>query len=108
MRDSNGVIACSLDRVKAAGSRWRALVGDSNGTLVPANNPIQFVVRNTGSCKHQLVSPSIPGFSIDVLHGQTCVDTFTFVNVGTFEVLSCDDDDAQHGLRGELVIETFL
>ena len=76
--------------------------------MAPANYPIQFVVRNTGSCKHQLVSPSIPGFSIDVLPGQTCVDTFTFVNVGTFEVLSCDDDDAQHGLRGELVIETFL
>lgn len=74
---------------------------------VPANYPIRFVVHNAGACSHQYAAPAIPGFSIDVLPGQTTTETFTFVNVGRFEVVSNDDDDQQHGLRGELIVEAL-
>lgn len=75
--------------------------------MVPANYPIKFVVRNAGSCPHQFAVPAVPGFSIDVLPGQTTTETFTFVNVGQFEVVSNDDDDQKHGLRGELIVEAL-
>jgi len=74
---------------------------------VPANYPIKFVVRNDGACRHQYAVPAVPGFSIDVLPGQTTTDVFTFVNVGQFQAVSNDDDDQQHGLRGELIVEAL-
>jgi len=74
---------------------------------VPANYPIKFVVRNAGSCRHQYAVPAVPGFSIDVLPGQTTIEIFTFINVGTFLVVSNDDEDQKHGLRGELIVEAL-
>ncbi|HLH71751.1 MAG TPA: cupredoxin domain-containing protein [Chloroflexota bacterium] len=76
--------------------------------LVPADYPIKFVVRNLGACRHQLTAEGIPDFSIDVLPGQTRMETFTFTNVGRFLLESKTDSDAQHGLRGELIIQTFI
>ncbi|HUX88788.1 MAG TPA: cupredoxin domain-containing protein [Chloroflexota bacterium] len=76
--------------------------------LVPADFPIRFVVRNTGACQHQLAAEGIPEFSIDVLPGQTRMVTFTFVSLGQFPLVSKFDDDAQHGLRGELIIQTLI
>jgi heme/copper-type cytochrome/quinol oxidase subunit 2 len=75
---------------------------------VPANYPIKFVVRNAGACRHQYALPGIPEFSIDVLPGQTATETFTFVNVGRFEVVSNEDEDQKHGLRGELIVEALF
>lgn len=74
---------------------------------VPANYPIKFVVSNQGACPHQYAVPSIPGFSIDVLPGQTTTRIFTFVNVGQFQVVSNNDQDQEHGLRGELIVEAL-
>ncbi len=74
---------------------------------VPANYPIKFVVQNGGSCPHQYAVPAIPDFSIDALPGQTASMVFTFLNVGRFEVVSNDDDDQAHGLRGELIVEAL-
>lgn len=75
---------------------------------VPANYPIKFVVHNAGACRHQYTAPGIPEFGIDVLPGQTATETFTFVNVGRFEIVSNEDEDQKHGLRGELVVEALF
>lgn len=74
---------------------------------IPANYPIKFVVRNAGASRHQYAAPGIPGFSVDVLPGQTTIETFTFVNVGRFEVVSNEDEDQKHGLRAELIVEAL-
>jgi heme/copper-type cytochrome/quinol oxidase subunit 2 len=74
---------------------------------VPANYPIKFVVHNAGACRHQYAVPGIPDFSIDVLPGQTTTEVFTFVNVGHFEVVSNENEDQKHGLRGELIVEAL-
>ncbi len=74
---------------------------------VPANYPIKFVVENRGGSTHQFAIPRA-GYSVDVLPGQTCEVTWTFVDVGRFEVVSAADRDRQRGLKGELVVETFL
>ncbi|HVB96109.1 MAG TPA: cupredoxin domain-containing protein [Chloroflexota bacterium] len=76
--------------------------------LVPADYPVKFIVCNTGAGQHQLTAEGIPDFSIDVLPGQTRMVTFTFVSVGRFALLSKFDDDSQHGLRGELIIQTLI
>jgi heme/copper-type cytochrome/quinol oxidase subunit 2 len=75
---------------------------------VPANYPVRFVVENKGGRSHQFMIPS-RGYGIqEVLPGQTREAVFTFVDVGTFEIVSCDDDDQTHGLRAELVVQNLL
>jgi heme/copper-type cytochrome/quinol oxidase subunit 2 len=74
---------------------------------VPANYPITFVVENTGSRKHELAVPDA-GYSVDVLPGQTCAVTWTFVDVGEFQTVSRDDEDQRHGLKGKLLVETLI
>jgi len=64
-------------------------------------------VENVGSRQHELAIPH-EGYSVDLLPGQTCDVTWTFVGVGNFDIVSRDDDDAARGLKGQLTVEAVI
>jgi heme/copper-type cytochrome/quinol oxidase subunit 2 len=80
---------------------------EPNAILVPANYPIKFVVENSGSRNHEFAIPQA-GYSVDVLPGQIWDVTWTFIDFGEFEIVSRDDDDATHGLKGKLTVRTLI
>jgi|GEM_PF-4114219 len=76
--------------------------------FVPANSPIRFVVENQGSREHQFAIPGA-NYSLDkVIPGQTQTATWTFVDVGQFEVVSKNDRDQENGMRALLIVENLL
>jgi heme/copper-type cytochrome/quinol oxidase subunit 2 len=79
---------------------------EPNVVQVPADYPIRFIVTNAGSNNHQLAFPHAQ-YAVDVLPGQTSQAVWTFVDVGEFDMCSLDDDDAQRGLKGRIIIETL-
>ena len=75
---------------------------------VPANYPIRFVVENKGGNEHQLAIPRAR-YSLDnILPGQTRDVTWTFVDVGQFDVVSNNDHDQENGMRAVLNVENLL
>jgi uncharacterized cupredoxin-like copper-binding protein len=74
---------------------------------VPADYPIRFSISNVGSTRHEFAIPH-EDYSVDLLPGQSTDVTWTFVDVGRFEVVSRDDDDREHGLRGEIEVQTLM
>ena len=75
---------------------------------VPANYPIRFVVENKGGKEHQLAIPAAR-YSLDnIIPGQTQTATWTFVDVGRFEILSDYDCDKENGMRALLIVENLL
>ncbi len=97
--------------VQPAVRRVRVVLSDvgmePHEIMVPANYPIRFDVENLGEKTHQFAIPHAE-YSIDVLPGQTRSVVWTFVDVGRFQIVSRYNDDEQHGLRGELIVETLI
>lgn len=72
---------------------------------IPPNYPIRFVIQNATSQNQQFRIPACD-YGIDqILPGQTREVTWTFVNVGRFEIVSGSGNAAGAGPRGELVIQ---
>jgi uncharacterized cupredoxin-like copper-binding protein len=75
--------------------------------MVPADFPIRFVITNAGSREHEFAIPH-EDYSADLLPGETREVTWTLVGEGTFEIVSRDDDDAAHGLKGKITVEAVI
>ncbi|HEX5415597.1 MAG TPA: cupredoxin domain-containing protein [Chloroflexota bacterium] len=75
---------------------------------VPANYPIRFSVQNQGGTERQFAIPHAK-YSLDnILPGQTREATWTFVDVGQFEMVSRNNCDQENGVKAVLIVENLL
>lgn len=74
---------------------------------VPGNEPVRFVVHNRTGRRYEFAIPSANYQINDVLPGQTQEATFTFVNVGTFDVVCRSAEGAQNTFNGQLVVQVL-
>ena len=74
---------------------------------VPGNEPVQFVVHNRTARRYEFVIPQANYQIADILPGQTKEATFTFVNVGTFDVICRCAEGAQYNFTGQLIVQVL-
>lgn len=75
--------------------------------FAPGNEPIRFVVQNRTARKYQFAIPSGNYRINDILPGETKEATFTFVNVGHFEVFCRPPEGSEPTFRGDLDVQVL-
>lgn len=74
---------------------------------VPGNEPVRFVVQNRTGNKYQFAIPAANYRIDDILPGQTREATFTFVNVGTFEIDCRPPSANEPTFHGQLMVQVL-
>lgn len=80
---------------------------DPQTLYAPGNEPIRFVVQNRTGRPYEFAIPAADYRIADVPPGQTRDATFTFVNVGTFDVVCRPTGGSGPTLQGHLVVQVL-